>query len=78
MGMKFIEKGAKNCGGLAELHRKIVRRGVNVTQDALGKSIREKREGMNLGTLSAIVHEGFGGNWAAVGKLIDEEFGTKK
>lgn len=72
--VKILEVAAKKMGGLAALHTALIRHGVNISLAALSQSIRSNSRSMRFDVLSGIANVVFGGDWAKVGKIIDNEF----
>jgi hypothetical protein len=65
--VKIYELGVEKFGSPGRLQRELVRRGAEVTEDSIRKSIERGSESLNVRVMCALVDALYGGNWAKFG-----------
>jgi hypothetical protein len=78
MGVKLLDEAAKRAGGVAELHRALIRAGVDISLSTLVNATSRANKSLKFQHLCAIVDVAFNGDWNEAGKLIEKEFRPRK
>lgn len=76
--MKIVDIAVESVGSISALQQELVRRGISVSQSAISQARSQSKESLRLDILVGIVEVAFGGDWEKAGKLLKEEFGSKK
>lgn len=72
--VKILEDAEKKFGSIPELHRELVRNGVQVSDTALYNAKTGVSATIRPSVISAICHLVYGGDWQKCGKAIDYDF----
>jgi hypothetical protein len=77
MQVKIIKDSIKKYKTLSEVQRELLRRGVTISLQALGKAEKGKTRTLRFDVLSALVDMAYNGDWSKAGKALKSDLESK-